>query len=549
MASAARTLLDQGKYADSLTQAQKALASASDTKAKLEALEAVLLAHVAKGDLDAALKAAETEQQAFASKKDPPGQAGSLRLVGMVHLAKEDPDDALASAKEGIAVAKREGLTKVEAELSKVMVDAYAMKDLPKEALKTANEALASAKGKSDTEAEALSWMAMTVAYAAQDKLDPSSTAGDFRASAQKAANLYNSLKDTEGEALALTKQAGASFILEDYKDAMSLAKDAVSTAKSAGKSRILSEALDKLVDTQIALGSPSLGIDAAKEELEVFESAGNKKGTVDVLKTLVHAYETIEEPLSALLASKNALEIYRELGDTSGEANMMYMTAVVQCSKGSFKEALKMAKDAMQIYSVLGSDSGKEKVNEVLSQIYFGLGEVEKAPNRGKAFQALRDLMRAVLDKDVEAYKKADTKLGKYMFLITEEEFWGGLMPAFSRDREGSIEFMTAQGYNFEEGKKKEEETTPGAEKFSCKDGRHFDHTLFYFQTRVFGGMGFGPQFRSVNPYRYGTPGVNGTAISATQLDETEDWELKLHWRPGVLDSGLQQIGSLYTF
>merc|ERR550532_1447913 len=71
------------------------------------------------------------------------------------------------------------------------------------------------------------------------------------------------------------------------------------------------------------------------------------------------------------------------------------------------------------------------------------------------------------------------------------------------------------------------------------------YPHKAFYLQT-IFGGMGFGPQFRSVHPYKkFENQSTTVTAIGVAQLPETEAWQMELGWRPGYLDAQLQNLAS----
>merc|ERR1712187_319530 len=74
----------------------------------------------------------------------------------------------------------------------------------------------------------------------------------------------------------------------------------------------------------------------------------------------------------------------------------------------------------------------------------------------------------------------------------------------------------------------------------------KFFDHKFFYLNT-IFGGMGFGPQFRSVNPSAVTVPNGRNFAITTSQLPETEAWEMNLGWRPGYMDSGIQNSGTMF--
>merc|ERR1711862_72521 len=184
----------------------------------------------------------------------------------------------------------------------------------------------------------------------------------------------------------------------------------------------------------------------------------------------------------------------------------------------------LDICKVAKSIFVYIGSMWGIELVNAVLSDTYGSMGQPEKAPNRPVALAAMKDLVKAVQEKNVHAYNRAIAKYQTMRSMIPDSEFWELLAPAFEKDAECAIAFLQEQGFDFKA-------KPQGQEADQSTQIKSYDHTLFYAQTRTFGGMGFGPQFRSVYPFRTGTPGVDGVALHVAQLCETEDWELKLGW------------------
>merc|ERR1711879_723060 len=101
-----------------------------------------------------------------------------------------------------------------------------------------------------------------------------------------------------------------------------------------------------------------------------------------------------------------------------------------------------------------------------------------------------------------------------------------------------GAIEFLEDQGWEF---------TKTAADGAAFKtQTRFFDHKFFYLNT-IFGGMGFGPQFRSVNPSKVTMKNNNHFGITVSQLTETESWQMHLNWRPGYMDSGIQNGGTAW--
>merc|ERR1711939_455466 len=193
--------------------------------------------------------------------------------------------------------------------------------------------------------------------------------------------------------------------------------------------------------------------------------------------------------------------------------------------------EAMQSAEAALTLFKSTGDAEGLSATNTLMSELYLSRGMGSKAPDRKKALNVLKELNKAVVNKDVEAFNKARNKAEQYSKFFDEADIADAVSPAMEQDSAGTAEFLREQGWTVEEGS--------GEKK--AQQMRHFDHQPYYAYFRTVGGMGFGPQFRSTHPYRVGTPGVDACAMAATCLPETEDWEMKMGFRPGIIDSGLQ--------
>merc|ERR1712050_167758 len=163
-------------------------------------------------------------------------------------------------------------------------------------------------------------------------------------------------------------------------------------------------------------------------------------------------------------------------------------------------------------------------------SGLFVDIGYPEKAPTRSEALKTLASLSKATEMRKADEVKDLEGQLNKYGTVLSDHDLADVLQPLFAKDPE-AMEYLEKElGWDF--GKTK----TGGGEQI-----KFYAHKAFYLNT-IMGGMGFGPQFRSVNPHRVG----RHSAISASQLPETEAWQMELGFRPGILDSGLQVLGAV---
>merc|ERR1712039_556827 len=156
--------------------------------------------------------------------------------------------------------------------------------------------------------------------------------------------------------------------------------------------------------------------------------------------------------------------------------------------------------------------------------------GQPEKAPTRQDALKCLSQLTKATEMRKTDEVKGLEDQLNKYGTVLSDQDLADSLQPLFAKDPE-SMEFLEKElGWDFGQSK-----GGPG------EQIKFYPQKAFYLNT-IMGGMGFGPQFRSVTPHRVGRQ----SAIPASQLPETEAWQMELGFRPGMWDSGLQVLSTV---
>merc|ERR1712187_1709 len=269
------------------------------------------------------------------------------------------------------------------------------------------------------------------------------------------------------------------------------------------------------------ALGAASDKLPALKmanKEKETAQTSGNKKLEAELLQVIAHAHEIMEE-------------IYTALGDMNSLGEMQLTMA--KAKRGvDITEATKLAEAASKSFRQAKSKGGQDKALALISAIFVERGQPEKAPTRSEALKCLTSLSKATEMRKVDEVKELEEQLNKFGSVLSDQDLAGVLQPLFAKDPE-AVEFLEKElAWDF------------GASKGGggpSENVKFYPQKAFYLNT-IMGGMGFGPQFRPVNPHRIG----RHTAISASQLPETEAWQMELGFRPGILDSGLQVLGAV---
>jgi tetratricopeptide (TPR) repeat protein len=353
----------------------------------------------------------------------------------------------------------------------------------------------------------------------------------DAMEAAEKAKVIFSDIKSAKGQAKALVALGKAYLAMEKIQAGLDAASEAVSLYRSAGDGKGMADALEVLAQAWAMKGNPMKGLQTANKELEAFP--GNKG---DLYEMIMHQHAVLGEPYGALKAGTAALEIYESTGDKASQAAVLQTMAEMYRINGS-KEAATCAEKSLKIFKELGNKWGEDQALQTLSLILVATGKPEKAPKRTEALKCLKEMVRAIEVKSEEDLKKSQDLLeGKYAGLMIDKDYEDILHPVLARDPE-AIAFLESLGWEFQR------------EKTGTMKVKMYPQRAFYLQT-IMGGMGFGPQFRSVNPYRVGNPTKPGDAIaiSVSQMPETEAWQMEMGYRPGILDSGLQ-VQSVFGF
>jgi len=356
------------------------------------------------------------------------------------------------------------------------------------------------------------------------------STPDDVVQAAEKAASLYKEIGNKNGEATAMNTTAKAQLRQEKISTGLKTATEAMGIFRDLGSTRGMVKSLDIIVQAHMMLDSPMAGLQAANKELAAVKAAGNKRGEVDLLEMIAQTYAMLNQPHSAMKAAGEALNLFAALGDNMGQGNIYLMMAEMERTLGKMQDATKSAEKALKFFRTAGSKWGEEQALQSISSLLVDRGQPEKAPKRGEAQKALKELQKAIEMRKPDDIKAVEEKLNGLGNLVSDADIQGILSPVLMKDP-SALEFLEEQGWQF----KKEATAGGGATKI-----KHYPHKGFYLHM-IMTGMNFGPQFRVVNPYRVGTPGQDCTCVTVSQLPETEAWQMEMGYRPGMLDSGLQ--------
>jgi len=538
--AAAKKCLEDGEMEQAMKTAEEALAkfkAEGNADGMCDVVKTLVAAHIAVDRLDDAKAVVKDILLQFQASGNKAGQATMLLATGDLNCAEKLADKALALVPEIQPLIAGAGAKsgELEAQMLNMQVNANLLKGAPQDAMAAAKEMRALASKNGDKEGEASAWHAIaSVNHMQELDEEDRSTPDDVIQAAEKAIALYKEIGNKKGQATALNTTARAQLRQDRPAQCLKTATEAMGIFRELGQTKGMVSSLDIVVQAHVAQDHPMAGLQAANSELAAVRRAGNRRGEVDLLEMVAQAHAMLGQPHSAVGAAKQALEIYSALGDNMGQGSMSNLLAEMHRSMGTIgdmAEASRCAEKALKFYRTAGSKWGEEQALQTMSALLVDRGQPEKAPKRGEAQKALKELQKAIEMRKPEDMRAAEEKINAMGGMVKDADIQGILMPVLTRDP-AALDFLEEQGWQFQK-----EKTDPMKIK-------SYPHKGFYLHM-IMTGMNFGPQFRVVNPYRVGQPGKDCTCISVSQLPETEAWQMEMGYRPGILDSGLQCQGS----
>jgi len=537
----AKKCLESGEVEKAMKKAEESLAkfkASGDTDGTINVIKTLVAAHIAVDKLEDAKIAVKEMLAQFKAKGNVAGQVCMLLATAELLCADKEADKALDMVPEIKALVPSAGARAQEAEsqLLNIQVNANLLKGAPSAAMVAAKELRAFASSKGDKEGEANAWHAIASVHHMQEtESDEASTPDDVVQAAEKAMGIFKEIGNKKGEATAQNTVARAQLRQEKVSQGLKSATDALSTFRGIGQTRGMVSSLEVIVQAHMMQDNAMAGLQAANKELSEVRKSGNLRGEADILEMITQTHAMLGQPYSALTSAKEAVNIYSALGDNMGQGNMWHSMAEMKRSLGNpseMAEATAAAEKSLKFFRTAGSKWGEEMALQTMSRLMVDRGHPEKAPKRGEATKALKELQKAIEMRKPDDIKAAEEKLNKMGNLVGDNDIQGVLVPVLQKDP-SALDFLEEQGWNFKK------------EAGAAMKIKQYPHKGFYLHM-VMTGMNFGPQFRVVNPYRIGSVGNDPTCISVSQLPETEAWQMEMGYRPGMLDSGLQCQGSL---
>lgn len=442
---------------------------------------------------------------------------------------KHQPKEALGKALQAQSAGRKAQDVKLQVKALCVIVDAHLDRESLGDATKYAEEALGLAQQlPRDAATMAGAWLAVAKARVAAAKFGVP-TENPLKP-AEEAISLFLDAEDKSGESSAMSLGAEALVMQGSTAEGLELAKVALKNFRDLGvQERGRIAALEAVISAHLARFTPKLALHAAKEELEIYKKSDYKEGQAAAMQIIIGIRQNIGDDKEALRTAKEALKIVRTLDDNRNLARLLLKVAELHFATGNITEATAASKEALSFFDAGGLIRGREDVKRLQSKMLAQRGQVAEAPNRSDASLALEDLASAVEGRQAGAFKDALKRLSDSE-AFTEQDVENALAPVFASDQKGAMDFLKENEYTLAGG--------------SSMKFRSAEKNQFYVNFRL-GGLGYGPKFQCPRAWgrqwgRHET--LLGHSVAALKIHEdSEDWEQKLPFHPGICDGALQ--------
>jgi len=367
-------------------EAVEAFQESNDKRSTAVALHSVVSALMITGEYEECLKAVEEEQSAVQDLGDPRWEAGVLLDVATVHLAKGSFDAAADAANEAIEIYQGIKDRQGEAFAMNKLNEVHLSKFDDAAVLQTATEQRAIFQELED-KSRAASCQLTIAGLTAAERFD------EAYALAEEAQEWFQDARDKEGEGRALNFMAQFHCDKEDYEQAVEKAKEMRECLREFGHKTLEANACRVLCDFHLKFGNPAEAVRAARDGLTLVKKAMDKREIVDYLLLVSNAtMELIQKEAGegagakgiekALRPAKEALTVAKSLskGKNGQMGSALYQIACVQMLCARANEAMQAVREAVDIFRAVNDKASEASAVVLIAEIHHMSGMQEKA-------------------------------------------------------------------------------------------------------------------------------------------------------------------------
>jgi CHAT domain-containing protein/uncharacterized protein HemY len=326
---------------------------------------------------------------AYRQIKDLSGEAKSTANLGNAYVNDGQYRQAISVLENAVKIAQESKERRVEALAFLYLGGAYYELGEFKESIEFFQQTLTIAKEIKDADLEKIAEKLMEAEKQLKEadrllqegvqKYETSQFRGALQ-SWEKALQIYQEIKNRQGEAASLDNLGSAYLSLGQYQKAIDLHEKSLVINREIVNRQGEAKVLNNLGNAYRSRGEYQTAIDYHQQSLDITRELDDRSGEAKVLNNLGNAYQSRGEYQTAIDYHQQSLAITRELDDRSGEAKALGNLGVDYHLLGQYQKAINYHQQFLEIAEKIGYLKGEADSLGNLGNVYQSLGQYQKA-------------------------------------------------------------------------------------------------------------------------------------------------------------------------
>ncbi len=196
----------------------------------------------------------------------------------------------------------------------------------------------------------------------------------------EKALQIYQEIKNRQGEAASLDNLGSAYLSLGQYQKAIDLHEKSLVINREIVNRQGEAKVLNNLGNAYRSRGEYQTAIDYHQQSLDITRELDDRSGEAKVLNNLGNAYQSRGEYQTAIDYHQQSLDIRREIKDRQGEAASLNNLGLNYHLLGQYQKAINYHQQSLEIAEKIGDLKVQADSLGNLGNVYQSLGQYQKA-------------------------------------------------------------------------------------------------------------------------------------------------------------------------
>ncbi|WP_072924162.1 CHAT domain-containing protein [Microcystis aeruginosa] len=326
---------------------------------------------------------------AYRQIKDLSGEAKSTANLGNAYVNDGQYRQAISVLENAVKIAQESKERRVEALAFLYLGGAYYELGEFKESIEFFQQTLTIAKEIKDADLEKIAEKLMEAEKQLKEadrllqegvqKYETSQFRGALQ-SWEKALQIYQEIKNRQGEAASLDNLGSAYLSLGQYQKAIDLHEKSLVINREIVNRQGEAKVLNNLGNAYRSRGEYQTAIDYHQQSLDITRELDDRSGEAKVLNNLGNAYQSRGEYQTAIDYHQQSLDIRREIKDRQGEAASLNNLGLNYHLLGQYQKAINYHQQSLEIAEKIGDLKVQADSLGNLGNVYQSLGQYQKA-------------------------------------------------------------------------------------------------------------------------------------------------------------------------